>query len=137
MFYISKSREGWKVTDADMNVLGDFPDKRAAEQEMVALSAEQDLEVGGEKGLPEAYRPALSEDVPEGAACANCKFWDETRVSEDGSKVWCTKWDDFADADYYCDAWEGVEGGAPVEEPMMDPAMMDPMMGAAGALQGY
>jgi hypothetical protein len=59
MFYISKSRDGWKVTDPDMNVLGEFPDKRAAEQEMVALSAEQNLEAGGEKGLPENYRPAL------------------------------------------------------------------------------
>jgi hypothetical protein len=28
--------------------------------------------------------------------------------------------------------------GAPVEEPMMDPGMMDPMMmGAAGAVQSY
>jgi len=137
MFYISKSRTGWKVTDADMNPLGDFPDKRAAEQEMVALSAEQDLEVGGQKGLPENYRAALSEDVPPGGACGTCKFFDESRISEDGTQAWCTKWDDFADGGYYCDAWEGVEGGAPVEEPMMDPTMDPMMMGAAGAVQGY
>jgi hypothetical protein len=137
MFYISKSRDGWKVTDPDMNVLGEFPDKRAAEQEMVALSAEQNLEAGGEKGLPENYRPALSEDVPEGSACGNCQFFDESRISEDGTQAWCTRWEDFADGGYYCDAWEGA-GEAPVEEPMME-APMDPtmMMGAPGALPGY
>lgn len=134
MFFISKSREGWKVTDEDMDPLGEFPNKRAAEQEMVALSAEQDLEVGGEKGLPENYRPALSEDVPSGKACGNCKFFDESRISEDGTQAWCTSWDDFADGGYYCNVWEGKEGmdEAPMEEPMMDP-----MMGAAGAVPGY
>jgi hypothetical protein len=139
MFFISKSREGWKVTDEDMNVLGEFPDKRAAEQEMVALSAEQNLEAGGEKGLPENYRPALSEDVPPGGACGTCQFFDESRISEDGTQAWCTRWEDFADGGFYCDAWEPKEGmgDAPMEDPMMDPMMMDPMMGAPGAVQGY
>ena len=60
-FYISKSREGWKLTDDDWNIIeDDFDSKREAEQEMVALSAAQGIEVGGEKGLPENYRPALA-----------------------------------------------------------------------------
>ena len=109
MFYISKSRTGWKVTDEEMNPLADLPDKRAAEQEMVALSAEQGVEAGGEKGLPEAYRPALAEDVPPGGACGTCKFFDETQISEDGTQAWCTRWEDWADGGFYCDAWEEKE----------------------------
>jgi uncharacterized protein len=59
--------------------------------------------------LPDNYRPALSEDVPEGRACGNCIFYDESRVSEDGTKAWCQKWDDFVDGGYYCNAWEPRE----------------------------
>ena len=96
-FYISKSREGWKLTDDDWNIIeDDFDTKREAEQEMVALSAGQGIEVGGEKGLPENYRPALAEDVPPGGACGTCKFFDESKVSEDGTQAWCTRWDDWA-----------------------------------------
>jgi hypothetical protein len=32
--------------------------------------------------LPDNYRPATSEDVPEGRACGNCMFFDE---SDDGT----------------------------------------------------
>lgn len=107
-FYISKSREGWKLTDDDWNIIeDDYDTKREAEQEMVALSAAQGIKVGGEKGLPEAYRPALAKDVPQGRACGNCKFFDESKISEEGYEAWCTKWDDWADGGFYCDAWEG------------------------------
>jgi HK97 family phage prohead protease len=56
--------------------------------------------------LPDNYRPALAEDVPEGRACGNCIFFDESRQNEDGTKAWCEKWEDFADGGYYCNSWE-------------------------------
>lgn len=56
--------------------------------------------------LPEAYRPADSDDVPEGRDCANCVFYDESRVSPDGSMAWCSYWAAPVRGDHYCDAWE-------------------------------
>lgn len=56
--------------------------------------------------LPDNYRPALAEDVPEGRACGNCFFYDESRKSPDETKAWCEKWDDFVDGGYYCNAWQ-------------------------------
>lgn len=110
-FYVSKSREGWKVTDDDWNIIDDdYDTKREAQDEMVALSAAQNMEAGGEKGLPDNYRPALAEDVPPGGACGTCMFFDETKISDDGTQAWCTKWEDWADGGFYCDAWEAKEG---------------------------
>jgi len=57
--------------------------------------------------LPDAYRPATSDDVPEGRACGNCRFFDESRKQDD--KAYCTKWDDYVRGGYYCDAWKGQE----------------------------
>jgi hypothetical protein len=116
-FYVAKSRTGWKVTDDDRNTLGEFDDKRAAEDEMVALSAAQNMKAGGAAGKPDHYRPALSEDVPAGRACGNCKFFDESRVSDDGTQAWCTAWDDWCDGGFYCDSWEGKGEGEEAEIP--------------------
>jgi len=57
--------------------------------------------------LPDAYRPATSDDVPEGRACGNCAFFDESRKQDD--KAYCTKWDDYVRGGYYCEAWKGKE----------------------------
>ncbi len=59
--------------------------------------------------LPDNYRPALAEDVPEGRACGNCFFFNEERINEAGDKAWCERWDDFVDGGYYCNAWEPDE----------------------------
>ena len=59
--------------------------------------------------LPENYRPALAEDVPEGRACGNCFFYDESRVSPEGDKAYCDKWDEYVRGDHYCNAWENKE----------------------------
>jgi hypothetical protein len=59
--------------------------------------------------LPTNYRSALTDDVPEGRACGNCAFYDETKVDESGEKAYCTKWDDFVDGGFYCNAWQTVE----------------------------
>ena len=59
--------------------------------------------------LPENYRPALEEGVPEGRACGNCFFYDESRVNDAGDKAYCEKWGDFVRGDYYCNAWQEQE----------------------------
>jgi HK97 family phage prohead protease len=68
-------------------------------------SPEDDLEAN----LPDNYRPALAEDVPEGRACGNCFFYDESRLNAEGDKAWCERWDAFVDGGYYCNAWEPKE----------------------------
>ena len=52
------------------------------------------------RALPENYRPASSEDVPDGRNCGNCIFFEEN---------YCTKWDDLVVANYYCNAWVMIE----------------------------
>jgi HK97 family phage prohead protease len=62
--------------------------------------------------LPDNYRPSLSEDVPEGRACGNCYFYDESNIKEypDGQlRAYCEKWDDYVDGAYYCNAWQPHE----------------------------
>lgn len=71
----------------------------------------------GEGVLPDGYRPAASDDVPEGRACGNCAFYveDETQTTDDGAvEVWCSLWAAWVRGDFYCDRWdegEPVNGG--------------------------
>jgi HK97 family phage prohead protease len=67
------------------------------------------IEIEIERALPDNYRPALAQDVPEGRACGNCFFYDESRVNEAGDKAWCEKWDEFVDGGFYCNAWQADE----------------------------
>ena len=55
--------------------------------------------------LPDNYRPATAEDVPEGRACGNCAFFNEEKVDAEG-RAYCEKWDDYASGGYYCNAWQ-------------------------------
>lgn len=65
-------------------------------------------EADEERVLPDNYRPALSEDVPEGRACGNCYFYNESmQITEDGiRKAYCERWDDYVDGGFYCNAWQ-------------------------------
>ena len=58
--------------------------------------------------LPDNYRPATSDDVPEGRACGNCMFFNENNVDEDGN-AFCERWDDYVAGGNYCNAWKGRE----------------------------
>lgn len=58
-----------------------------------------------ERELPDNYRPALSEDVPEGRACGNCAFYQEDNVDETGEKAYCLRWNDYVSGAYYCNAY--------------------------------
>jgi HK97 family phage prohead protease len=57
------------------------------------------------RALPDNYRPAVSEDVPEGRACGNCVHYNEDMVNDDGVQVWCDLWADWVRGDYYCNRW--------------------------------
>ncbi len=102
----------FSATDKLM-VLNVFKLEKVAEPQLLAFEVEdepsediEDQEDQLEANLPDNYRPALAEDVPEGRACGNCFFFDESRLNEDGDKAWCERWDAFVDGGYYCNAWE-------------------------------
>ena len=111
-YFISDSTDcpDWAVVKEDNSVVACHDSKDSAIEQMVALSLAENIEPGGElratRELPDNYRPALAEDVPEGRACGNCFFYNEERVNEAGDKAWCERWDDFVDGGFYCNAWE-------------------------------
>jgi HK97 family phage prohead protease len=114
-YFISQNTDcpDWAVVKEDNSVVSCQDSKDSAIAQMVALSLAENLEPGGElastRELPDNYRPALAEDVPEGRACGNCIFFNEERQNEDGTKAWCEQWDEFVDGGYYCNAWEPKE----------------------------
>ena len=114
-YFITESNadcSGWAVEKDDGEVLGCHGTKQDAIDQMVALSLAEGMEPGGERALPENYRPAVGVDVPEGRACGNCVFYDESRLNEDGVRVWCSRWDDWVRGDHYCNAWRGRDDSA-------------------------
>jgi uncharacterized protein len=64
--------------------------------------------------LPDNYRPALEDDVPEGRACGNCMFFDESNTR--GDEAFCTRWDEYVKGGYYCNAWQSNERAADVSD---------------------
>ena len=104
---------GWATvkeeTDGSYTTIGCHENKQDAIDQMVAVSIAEDMEPGGEvskRELPDNYRPALSEDVPEGRACGNCLFYNEEKQNPEGTKAWCERWNDYVDGAYYCNAWQ-------------------------------
>jgi HK97 family phage prohead protease len=100
----------FEISDKLM-IINVFKIDKVRKPEMIAVELEEtpDSEEESEGNLPENYRPALSDDVPEGRACGNCFFFDESRINEDGDKAWCERWDAFVDGGNYCNAWQGAE----------------------------
>lgn len=109
---------GWATIKEDGEVIGCHATKQDAVDQMVAVSIAEDMEPGGERALPDNYRPALSDDVPEGRACGNCHFYDEDNVQGEGDnlKAWCERWDDYVDGGFYCNAWQPHEEEMEEEE---------------------
>jgi uncharacterized protein len=111
-FITDKSPEcdGWATVKEDGEVMGCHASKEDAIAQGVAIAQGEGSTFEGElRQLPDNYRPALAEDVPEGRACGNCIFYDESRVSEDGTQAYCERWGEFVDGGFYCDAWEPKE----------------------------
>jgi HK97 family phage prohead protease len=99
----------WATVKDDGEVMGCHPTKDGAIDQGVAIALAEDSTFEGERSekreLPDNYRPATSEDVPEGRACGNCIFFNEDRLDDEG-RAWCERWDAFADGGAYCNAWE-------------------------------
>ena len=102
---------GWATVKEDGEVIGCHTTKQDAIDQMVAVSIAEDMEPGGERALPDNYRPALSPDVPEGRACGNCEYYDETNVQGEGEdlKAYCLRWDAYVNGGFYCNAWQPHE----------------------------
>ena len=122
------------VPDSDFTITGTSEDPAA----LIRLYREgedgweaQDQEVGHKfstlrkiedlRELPDNYRPALAEDVPEGRACGNCFFYNEAMVSEDGERAWCERWEEYVEGDHYCNAWQPSEEARELRDVNLDP----------------
>lgn len=70
------------------------------EEEERVLMNDDELQAAKERALPDAYRPATSEDVPEGQNCGNCSYL--------GAENMCMKFNETVAVDMYCDAWEAI-----------------------------
>ena len=107
--------DGWAVVKDDGEVMGCHGSKQDAVDQMVAMSLAEDIEPGGERSekraLPDNYRPAVSEDVPEGRACGNCEHYNDDMVNPDGVRVWCDLWADWVRGDHYCNRWMADDNG--------------------------
>ena len=111
---------GWATVKEVQNgyeTIGCHVSKQDAIDNMVAASITEEIEPIGEvRALPSNYRPALADDVPEGRACGNCAFYDESNQDESGTKAYCTRWNEYVDGAFYCNAWQPYEDEEEDEE---------------------
>jgi uncharacterized protein len=122
-YFISDTAEGcdgWATVKDDGEVMGCHTTKQDAIDQGLAIAQAEGSTFEGERsleeilvdapggGLPENYRPATSDDVPEGRACGNCIFFNEERVNAAG-EAWCEWWEAYAAGGFYCNAWRGEE----------------------------
>jgi uncharacterized protein len=111
---------GWATIKDDGEVMGCHTTKAAAIAQGVAIAQSEGSTFEGERnldelledapggGLPENYRPATSDDVPEGRACGNCVFFNEEKLDAEG-RAWCEWWEAYVQGGFYCNAWRGDE----------------------------
>ena len=111
---------GWATVKEVQNgyeTIGCHVSKQDAIDNMVAASITEDIEPIGEvRALPSNYRPALADDVPEGRACGNCAYYEESNQDETGTKAYCTRWNEYVDGAFYCNAWQPYEDEEEYEE---------------------
>jgi HK97 family phage prohead protease len=111
---------GWATVKQVQNgyeTIGCHVSKQDAIDNMVAASITEDIEPIGEvRALPSNYRPALADDVPEGRACGNCAYYDESNQDETATKAYCTRWNEYVDGAFYCNAWQPYEDEEEDEE---------------------
>jgi hypothetical protein len=110
----------WATVKEDGEVMGCHEDKQGAIDQALAIAQAEDSTFEGElpeaRELPDNYRPATADDVPEGRACGNCIFFNEADVDEEG-RAWCERWDDYVRGGYYCNAWQGRDEDRQESEP--------------------
>ena len=112
--------DGWATVKDNGDVMGCHMNKQDAIDQGLAIAQAEDSTFEGERnldeiledapggGLPENYRPATSDDVPEGRACGNCIFFNEERLNDAG-EAYCEWWEDFVAGGNYCNSWRGKE----------------------------
>ena len=101
-------RSGYAVVkESDGSLSGCHTTRREAVAQIAALNIAE----AQDRALPTNYRPALSRDVPEGRACGNCAYFNEDKVQQAGENLlaYCTRWNDYVDGGYYCNAWQPHE----------------------------
>lgn len=131
--------DAWSVVKADGELIACHSSKESAINQAVAISLDEGEEFLGERTtreLPENYRPALSPDVPEGRACGNCFFYDDDRVSPDGTKAWCNRWQDFVDGGFYCNAWRSDDDDDDMDDETRQVNLEPPAYFRASARRG-
>jgi HK97 family phage prohead protease len=99
----------WATTKDDGEVMGCHDTKQEAIDQALAIAQAEDSEFVGERSeareLPDNYRPATSDDVPEGRACGNCIFFNEENLDAEG-RAFCERWEEYVEGGQYCNAWE-------------------------------
>jgi HK97 family phage prohead protease len=115
-YFISDTAEGcdgWATVKDDGEVMGCHTTKQDAIDQGLAIAEAEGSTFEGERNykkkyqrdLPENYRPATSDDVPEGRACGNCIFFNEDNLDDEG-RAFCEKWEEYVEGGNYCNAWE-------------------------------
>jgi len=124
-YFISDTAEGcdgWATVKDDGEVMGCHATKdEAIDQALAIAQAEGSTFEGERRDLPDNYRPATSEDVPEGRACGNCIFFNEDNLDAEG-RAFCERWEEYVEGGNYCNAWEPREEARQVD--LTPPAYM-------------
>ena len=114
-YYITDSAEGcpgWATVKEDGEIMGCHEDKQSAIDQGLAIAEAEGSTFEGERSeardLPDNYRPATSDDVPEGRACGNCMFFNEDNLDEEG-RAFCERWEEYVEGGQYCNAWQPRE----------------------------
>jgi len=110
-YFISDTAEGcdgWATVKDDGEVMGCHATKQDAIDQGLAIAQAEGSTFEGERStrdLPDNYRPATSDDVPEGRACGNCMFFNEENLDDEG-RAFCEKWEEYVEGGQYCNAWQ-------------------------------
>jgi uncharacterized protein len=141
-YYITDSAEGcpgWATVKEDGEIMGCHEDKQSAIDQALAIAEAEGSTFEGERSeardLPDNYRPATSDDVPEGRACGNCRFFNEENLDEEG-RAFCERWDEYVEGGQYCNAWEPREDGEEEEAEFRQVDLTPPAYMRASARRG-
>ena len=126
-YFISDTAEGcdgWATVKDDGEVMGCHTTKQDAIDQGLAIALAEDSTFEGERrDLPENYRPATSDDVPEGRACGNCIFFNEDNLDDEG-RAFCERWEEYVEGGNYCNAWQPREDDEERQVDLSPPAYM-------------
>jgi len=141
-YHITDSAEGcpgWATVKEDGEIMGCHEDKQSAIDQALAIAEAEGSTFEGERSeardLPDNYRPATSDDVPEGRACGNCRFFNEENLDEEG-RAFCERWDEYVEGGQYCNAWEPREDGEEEEAEFRQVDLTPPAYMRASARRG-